>query len=116
MDKAHTGILAFMEAKPLHSNLANYCREESILLINKTVRKYEKFINATSTITGRFVVYRKDFYADRSDSYIQHDIKFSIFIIYFASITEKGVKTAVTKTLKETFGLLKEIKKIDKDG
>jgi len=104
LDKAHSGTLAIMEAKPLYNLLTNYCRAEAILLIDKTVRKYEKFINATSPITGRVVVYRENFYSDKSDSYIQHDIRFSILIVYFAAITEEGMKTAVTKALKGILG------------
>jgi|GEM_PF-2474992 len=108
LDKAHTGTLAIIEAKPLHSILANYCREDAIRLIDKTVRKHEKFINATTPITGRWVVYAKNPYADKSDNYIKHDIKFSILIVYFAAISEEGVKMAVTKTLKVIFGIFKE--------
>lgn len=108
LDKAHSGILARIEAKPLNDILSNYCREEAISLISKFVKKYEKFINATTPITGRYVIYPQDPYADKSDSYIQNDIKFTILIVYFAAISEEGVKTLVTKALKGIFGTFKE--------
>jgi len=111
LDKAHTGTIAIMEAKPLHNILVNYCREDAISLIHKFVNKYEKFINATSTVTGRWVEYQKDYYADKSDDFIKKDIKFTIFIVYFAAVTEEGVKMAITKALKPVFGVVKEVLK-----
>jgi len=108
LDKAHTGIIAMMEAKPLHNVLANYSREEAIRLIHKTVKKYEKFINVTSPITGHTVVYIENPYANKSDNYIQHDVKFSIFIVYFASISEEGLRIIVTQALKGIFGNFRE--------
>ena len=111
LDKAHAGALAYMTAKPLHDILSNYCREEAILLIHNFVKRHEKFINATTPITGRWVVYLQDPYADKSDAYIQNDIKFSILIVYFAAISEEGLKKAVTKALKGIFGIVKEIDK-----
>jgi hypothetical protein len=110
LDKAHAGAMAYMTAKPLHNILSDYYREDAILLIHKFVKKYEKFINATTPITGRWVVYAQNPYADKSDDFIKNDIKFTILIVYFAAITEEGVKTAVTKALKGIFGGFKEIK------
>ena len=104
LDKAHTGAVIYRTAKPLHDILSNYIRNEAISLIHKYVGKYEKFINATTPITGRWVVYADNFYADKSDEQIQTDIKFTILIVYFASITEEGVKSAVTKAIKGIFG------------
>ena len=107
LDKAHSGTLAILEAKPLHNILSNYCREDAISLISKYVKKYEKFINATTPITGRWVIYAENPYADKSDEHIRTDIKFTILIVYFAAITEEGVKIAITKALKEIFGVYK---------
>ena len=110
LDKAHAGAMAYMTAKPLHNILSDYCREDAILLIHKFVKKYENFINSTTPITGRWVVYAKNPYADKSDDFIKNDIKFTILIVYFAAITEEGVKTAVTKALKGIFGIIKEVR------
>ena len=110
LDKAHTGVLVHREVKPLNDILLNFCRENAMLLIQKNVKKYERFINATTPITGRYVVYAQNPYADKSDDYIKTDIKFTILIIYFATITEEGVKIAVTKALKGIFGGLKDVK------
>ena len=110
LDKAHTGVLAIMEAKPLHNILTNYRREEALLLLCKFIKKYEQFINSTTPITGRWVVYLQDPYADKSDDFIKNDIKFTIFIVYFAAVTEEGVKTAVSKALKGVFGVIKEVR------
>ncbi|MCL2003823.1 MAG: hypothetical protein FWG72_07465 [Oscillospiraceae bacterium] len=107
LDKAHTGTLAIMEAKPLHNILSSYCREDAISLIDKKVKKYEKFINATTPITGRRAIYAENPYADKSDEHIKTDIKFTILIIYFAAITEESVKMVITKALKGIFGILK---------
>jgi hypothetical protein len=109
LDKAHTGILTRMKAKPLHDVLSNYCREDAILLIHKFVKEYETFINSTTPITGHWVIYTQDPYADKTDDFIKKDIKFTIFIVYFEPITEEGVKMAVTKALKGIVGTVKEI-------
>ena len=108
LDKAHAGAKAYFTAKPLHSILSNYFREDAIVLIGKFVRKYEKFINATTPITGKKVIYAQNPYADKSDEYIQTDIKFTILIVYFAAISEEGANIAITKALKEIFGIFKE--------
>ena len=100
LDKAHTGTMAIIEAKPLSNVLLNNNRENAIQLLNRLIRKYERFINATSSITGRIVIYLHDPYADKTDDNIKTDIKFTIFFVYFATITEEGVKTAVSKALK----------------
>ena len=113
LGKAHSGTLAILEAKPLHNILSNYCREDAISLISKYVRKYEKFINATTPITGRWVIYAENPYADKSDDHIKTDIKFTILIVYFAAITEEGVKTAITKALKGIFGVFKNDNKME---
>ena len=105
LDKAHTGVVARMTAKPLHDILSNYHREDAIMLIDKFVRKYETFINATSFITSRKVVYLQNQYADKTDDYIKNDIKFTIFIVYFAAISEESMKMAVTKAIKGIFGI-----------
>lgn len=109
LDKAHTGILTRMKAKPLHNILSNYCREDAISLIHKFVKEYEKFINATTPVTGRWVEYTQDPYADKTDDFIKNDIKFTIFIVYFEAITEEGLKMAVTKALKGIFGTVKKV-------
>lgn len=108
LDKAHSGTLAYIKAKPLRNILSNYGREEAILLISQFVKKYEKSINATTPITGRYVIYTQDPYAGKSDDFIQNDIKFTILIVYFAAVSEEDVKTLVTKALKEIFGTYKE--------
>lgn len=36
LDKAHTGVLARIEAKPLNDILSNYCREEAALRHKKS--------------------------------------------------------------------------------
>ena len=107
LEMAHTAILARQKAKPLYDILSSYCREDAISLIDKFVRKYEKFINATTPITNRCVIYTQNPYADKSDDYIQADIKFSVLILYSAEIVEEGTKTLVSKIFKETFNALK---------
>jgi len=107
LDKAHTGTLIYIKAKPLHNVLSNYCRDNAIQLINEFVRKYENFINATTPITGRYVIYAKDPYADKSDEHIKTDIKFTTLIVYFAEISEESTKAVVSKALKGIFGIFK---------
>jgi len=109
LDKAHTGTIAIVEAKPFHRVLEHFNREKAIELIHKCVKKYKKFINGTTPITGRYVVYEKDYYADKADEFIKNDVKFSIFVIYFAAVTEEGVKIAITKALKPIFGVVKDV-------
>ena len=109
LDRAHTGAKAYLTAKPLHNILSKYSREDAILLIHKFVKKYEDFINATSPITGRTATYLQNPYADKSDDYIQSDIKFTILIVYFAEITEENMKTVVTEALKGIFGTIKKV-------
>jgi len=107
-DKAHAGTLAIVNAKPFHGILSKFNREDAIALIHKCVKKHEKFINATTPLTGRHVINKKNYYADKTDEFIKNDIKFSIFIIYFAAVTEEGVKVAITKALKPVFGVVKK--------
>jgi hypothetical protein len=116
LDKAHAGILARAEAKPLHSILSNYCREEAISLIDRKVKKYEKFINATTPITGRWVIYSENPYADKTDEFIQNDIKFTILIVYFAAVTEESMKTAISRSLKGIFGVFKNDSSKEMEG
>jgi len=108
IDKAYAGAKIYFKAKRLHDILVNYSREDAILLIHEYVKKYEAFINNTTSITGRYVIYAKDHYSDKSDEYIQADIKFTILIVYFASITEEGLKIAIEKALKGIFRLAKD--------
>jgi len=108
LKNAHTGLLARAKTKQLHDVLDNYNREIAISTIHKYAKDYEVFINATSSITGRKVVYFKDYYIDKSDSYITNDIKFTIFIVYFAAITEKGTGVALNKVFKEIFKATKK--------
>lgn len=113
LDKAHAGALAHLKTKRLYRVLSNYCREDAILLISEFAKKYETFINATTFITGRWVEYMENPYADKSDDHIRNDIKFSILIVYFAAVTEEGTKTVVTKALKGIFDISeKEIKEV----
>jgi len=116
LDKAHAGAMAIREAKPLHNLLTEYKRQDAIALIHKFVKKYSKFINATTPITGRWVINEKDYYADKTNEFIKNDVKFTIFIIYFAAITEEGVKMAITKALKPVFGVAKEMLKTNSGG
>lgn len=108
LDKAHTGSMAYITAKPLHDILKNYCREEAISLLQRFIKKYEKFINITTPITGKKVVYIENPYDDKTDEYIQTDIKFIVLIIYFAAITEESTKMLVEKAFKDIFGIFKK--------
>lgn len=107
LDKAHTGIMIRITVKPLYDILSDYDREKAILLISQFIKKYEKIINMITPITGKWVVYAENPYADKSDEHIKNDVKFTIFIVYFATISEEGVKAAVTKALKGIFGSFK---------
>ena len=103
LDEAHVGTKIYLVAQPLHNTLSNYCRTEAIVLLCNFLRKYETFINATSSFTGRSVIYAPDPYADRSDEQIQLDIKFTILVVYCASIGEEGVKRAAKKAFERVF-------------
>jgi len=108
LDKAHIGVMAKATAKPLHVILSEYCREDAIQLLYKNIKRYEKFINMTTPLTGRYVVYSSDPYADKSDEYIKADVKFTIFIVYFSAVVEEGSKTLLTEIFKRVIRLFKK--------
>jgi len=103
LDEAHAGTKIYLVARPLHKALSNYCRVEAIRLLCDFLRRYEIFINTTSSFTGRSVIYAPDPYADRSDEQIQLDIKFTILVVYCASIGEEGLKRAARKAFEGVF-------------
>ena len=111
LDKAHAGIKIYFQAKPLHSALNEYNREEAIRMLCEFLIEHESFINSLSFITDRKIVYKSDPYADRSDEEIKTDIKFTILMVYCASISEDGLKIAAQKALKAAFGKLKKWEK-----
>lgn len=108
LDKAHTGAKILWEVNLLYKVLSNYSCEEAISLLDERIKKYEQFINATRPLTGRWVEHKSDPYADKTDEHIQIDVKFIIFIVYLASITEESTKVVVSKALNGMFGIFKE--------
>jgi len=107
LDKAHAVAMAEFTSKPLHNILSNYRREDAIRLLQEKLKQYEKFINMTTPLTRRHVVYLPDPYADKSDEDIKTDISFTIFIIYFAAAMEDGSKAILTKIFKGLISIFK---------
>jgi len=108
LDKARIGVIAKATAKPLHAVLSEYCRDDAIQLLYKNIKRYEKFINMTTPLTGRYVIYSSDPYSDKSDDYIRADVKFTIFIIYFSAVVEEGSKTLLAKLFKKVIRIFKK--------
>lgn len=98
---------AAMTAKPLYNILNNFNREEAIMLIDKFCRKYEVFINSTTIMTGRKVVYLHNPYADKTDEFIKVDIEFIIYVIYLSALMENGTKALVTRAFKGIINIFK---------
>jgi hypothetical protein len=105
--KALAGKIAYEKAKCLHNILLEYQREDAILLLDKKLRAYERYIKMLEPFTGRSVVYLIDPYTDKSDGTIKADIRFVIFIVYLAEAFDGGLKAILTKILK---GLIRIIK------
>jgi len=103
LDDAHAGTKIYLTARPLHKVLSNYCRAEAISLLCDFLRRYETFINATSSFTDRSVIYAPDPYADKSDEQIQLDVKFTVLVVYCASIGEESLKRAARKAFEGVF-------------
>jgi len=81
--------------------------------LHKFVKKHEKFINMTTPLTGRYVVYLPDPYSDKSDEYIKADIRLSIFISYLAKAFEVGTTALFAEIIKK---IIRFIKNDDKES
>jgi hypothetical protein len=104
---AKEATAAAMTANPLYSILGNFNRDKAIMLIDKFCRKYEAFINSTTIMTGRKVIYSHNHYADKTDEFIKADIEFTIYIIYLSALMENGTKALVTRAFKGIIQIFK---------
>lgn len=70
LDKARRLTKVGLKVKEVNETIEKYDREKAIFLIAQNVNKYEKLINLLSCITGRYVIYEPDYYADKTDEII----------------------------------------------
>lgn len=90
-----------LKAKEVNETIEEYDREKAISLIAQNVNKYEKLINLLSYITGRYVIYEPNYYADKTDEIIFCDLKYIRNVIYFDEIKNAGLEMILKKALKK---------------
>jgi len=103
LEVAHQTAKANREAKPLRNAISFYERGKSINLIHQYVNKYRNIINATSPITGRFVINQEGFYDDKSDGHIKTDLQFLVLVIYLKFAGEYGLNVIAEKNNENHF-------------
>lgn len=84
LDKARRLTKVGLKVKEVNETIEKYDREKAIFLIAQNVNKYKKLINLLSCITGRYVIYEPDYYADKTDEIIskfQHQFQEFMIII-----------------------------------
>lgn len=101
LDKSRRLTKVGLKVKEVNETIEKYDREKAIFLIAQNVNKYEKLINLLSCITGRYVIYEPDYYADKTDEIIFCDLKYIRNVIYFDEIKNTGLEMTLTKALKK---------------
>lgn len=105
LDVAHQVHKAEMATKDARNALLSEDRDIMIATIGKYVNKYERFINATTWITGVWTHRTPGFYDDKSLDYIKNDLERSIAIVYFKTAVDNGLESAIKKALKKKLGI-----------
>jgi len=98
---AHQLFKAENEAKAAKTALESGDRDTMIITIGKYVNKYERFINSTTFITGRWTEHKPDFYKDESIERIMNDLEFSITIVYLKTAVDSKLGDIVENGLKK---------------
>jgi len=97
-----TGLIAlnaYFAAKPLQNVVENFNRENAILVLKEYVGIYKNQINLSKPITGMYTFdVSDDYFDDKSDDYIKHQIWTLINFIRTIEVVKEGSKTIVEKT------------------
>ena len=70
-------------------------------MIAQNVLKYANILNALSSITGYYVIYKPNLYDDKTDETILCDLKYIRNVIYFNEIKNAGLEFSLKKILKK---------------
>jgi hypothetical protein len=95
------------DARSLYMILSDYYREKAIRLLDSKLTKHKNFINMTTPITNRHVVFMQNPYGNKTDENIKIDIRFTIFIIYFKAVTNEILGKALTEVFKKIIRIIK---------
>lgn len=98
---AHRLAKVTINTKDINNTIKNYNRETAIFLIAQNVLKYANILNALSSITGYYIIYKPNFYDDKTDETILCDLKYIRNVIYFNEIKNAGLEFLLKKALKK---------------
>ena len=101
LHKAHLITKATIAAKDINDTIKNYNREKAIYLIAININKYKSTINFLSNFTGRYIIYRSNYYDDKTDEYILNDLEYLKIVIYVSEAITAGLEQVLQKQIQK---------------
>ena len=101
LKNAHRIAKVQTSSKDITEVIQNYDREKAIILIAQHINKYKNTVNFLSKYTGRYIIYKQNFYIDKSDEIILCDLKYIRNVIYVDEIKNAGLEYVFEKALQK---------------